>query len=107
MVKLVFVQSDGQQTEVEARVGMSVMEVAVENFVPGILAECGGQAVCGTCHAYVDETRIHEFTDKPSETEMELLEGALKPRQNSRLTCQLKVSESMDGMSFLVPEKQY
>jgi 2Fe-2S ferredoxin len=106
MVKLIFVQHDGQQTEVEARVGASVMEAAVENFVPGILAECGGQAVCGTCHAYVDEVRIGEFAE-PSETEKELLEGSLEPKANSRLTCQLQVTESMHGMSFLVPEKQY
>jgi 2Fe-2S ferredoxin len=106
MTKFFFAVPGGNQIEVEAANGETVKDVAVDNGVPGILAECGGQCVCGTCHAYVDE-RLYPQLVKPTELEQELLEGSMEERPNSRLTCQLVVDQSMEGMVFTVPERLY
>jgi 2Fe-2S ferredoxin len=98
---------DQKIISVSATVGQSVMEAARGNNVPGIVAECGGAAMCATCHVYVDPkwlTRVPVM----SEFEHELLEGTGSPRaENSRLSCQIRVNEGLDGLEVLVPPSQY
>lgn len=106
MPKIVFVEFDGTQHEVEADVGLSVMQAATDNMVPGIMADCGGSCTCATCHAYVDEAVIAKIPPR-TEDEEEMLEGALDPKDNSRLTCQVIITEELDGAIFRLPESQY
>lgn len=106
MPKITFVEHGGARHEVEAREGASVMQAAVENMVPGILADCGGTCSCATCHAYV----APEWNGKlapPSEDESIMLDGVLDQRATSRLTCQVKACSSLDGIVFQLPEHQF
>ena len=108
MVKLIFIDPDGKRHEVEAEEGMTVMEVAVKNMVPGIDADCGGACACATCHVYVDPDmagRIPELLER-AEAEEDMLDFAFDVRENSRLSCQIKVTAEMDGMVLQVPEQQ-
>lgn len=101
MPKITFVQPDGSAQTIEARVGDSVMQTALAHGVPGILAECGGAMMCATCHCYVDDER----TGTASEGEEDMLECAeAEVRPTSRLTCQIKVSEALDGLTVHLPE---
>lgn len=106
MTTLIFVLPNNTQVEIDAANGSTVKDVAVDNGIPGIIAECGGQCVCGTCHAFVEEGR-YQSLPAPSEYEQELIEGAMEHRPNSRLTCQLLVTDDMDGMRFTIPESLY
>ncbi len=106
MPTLLFISHDGNQFEVEAAVGESVMAAAVAAGIDGILADCGGSCACATCHAMVDPA----WQDRlPPAEDMELmtLEGALDPQPNSRLTCQIVVDASMDGAIFHLPARQF
>lgn len=100
MPTITFQQLDGTEQRVEAPVGISVMKSAVGNDVPGILAECGGQAMCATCHVYVtDERPLPPVSDE----EDEMLDCASAPRtEYSRLSCQLVVDDDMDGLTVVV-----
>jgi 2Fe-2S ferredoxin len=106
MPKVTFIALDGTERAVDAAVGESVMAAAVRNGVPGIIGECGGNCSCATCHVYVDE----EFTQTvggPGDMEDDLLDlGASDRRENSRLSCQIAVSEELDGLVVRVPEEQ-
>ena len=106
MPKITYIQPDGAQTSVDAAVGVTVMEAAKLNLVPGIEAECGGACACATCHVYVSDEWI-EKTGKPSEMEEDMLDFAFDVRDTSRLSCQIKVSEELDGLIVTVPEKQF
>ena len=106
MAKITFVQKDGTSQIVEANVGMSVMEAAVKNAVPGIDADCGGACACATCHVYVDP-QWQEITGERNELEADMLDFAFEVKENSRLSCQLKVSDALDGLVVQVPEKQF
>lgn len=106
MVKITFVQPDGSQQVVEATPGMTLMEVAKLNLVPGIEAECGGACACATCHVYVDR-EWRDKTGEPSEMEEDMLDFAFDVREESRLSCQIKVTEELDGLVVRVPEKQF
>ncbi|WP_207839672.1 2Fe-2S iron-sulfur cluster-binding protein [Williamsia soli] len=102
MPEIRFVQPDGEVKPVDAPTGVSVMKAAVSAGIPGILAECGGQAMCATCHIHI------QFTPSPlpevGEEEDEMLECALSPRmESSRLSCQLSVTDELDGMVVYVP----
>jgi 2Fe-2S ferredoxin len=105
MAKLTFVLSDGTRHEVAAEVGTTVMRVAVDNAIAGIEAECGGQCACATCHVYVDPKWL-AVTGKPSEMEEDMLDFAYEVRATSRLSCQIAVTEEMDGLIVHVPERQ-
>lgn len=105
MPLLIFRDAHGNQFDVDAEVGQSVMQAAVQNGIDGIVAECGGECRCATCHAYVDEQRARELP-APGESERAMLEAVNEPRDNSRLTCQITVSESMAGMYLELPERQ-
>ena len=106
MVKLTFIQPDGASQIVEAEAGLTVMEAAKQNDVPGIDAECGGACACATCHVYVDPAWV-EKVGKPEAMEEDLLDFAFDVRKESRLSCQIKVTEELDGLTLRVPEKQF
>jgi 2Fe-2S ferredoxin len=106
MAHITFIQPDGTEQVVPAEAGMTVMETAKKHLVPGIEAECGGACACATCHVYVDEA-WREKTGEPSEMEEDMLDFAFDVRPSSRLSCQIKVTEALDGLVVRVPEKQF
>jgi len=106
MVKITFVQPDGSQQVVDATPGMTVMEAAKLALVPGIEAECGGACACATCHVYVDG-EWRDKTGEPSQMEEDMLDFAFDVREESRLSCQIKVTEELEGLVVYVPEKQF
>ncbi len=106
MPELSFIQPDGEAVSITAMTGESVMAAAFRTGVHGIEAECGGNGVCGTCHCYVDE-RVMNAAPSPSAEEGNMLQWVIEPRENSRLTCQLEVSEELDGAVFEVPASQF
>jgi len=106
MAKITFVQPDGTQQTVEGDNGMTVMETAKKNLIAGIEAECGGACACATCHVFVDEGWLDK-TGKPQQMEEDMLDFAFDVRPNSRLSCQIKVTDALDGLIVRVPEKQF
>ena len=106
MAKITFIQPDGTSNVVEAEPGVTVMEAAKLNEIPGIEAECGGACACATCHVYVDEA-WRDKTGKPAEMEEDMLDFAFDVRDESRLSCQIKASEAMEGMRLQLPARQY
>lgn len=106
MPKITFIEPNSTRHEVEADDGMTVMEAAVKNSVPGIEAECGGACSCATCHVYVDD-EWREKTGQPDEMEEDMLDFAFDVRDSSRLSCQIKVRDELDGLVVHVPEKQF
>jgi 2Fe-2S ferredoxin len=105
MPQLVFVEPDGTRRTVEASNGLSVMETAVKNGIKGILGECGGTCSCSTCHCYVAAEWIGRLPPK-SENEVDLLDFAWEPKETSRLTCQIAVTDEVDGLVLEVPQQQ-
>lgn len=105
MPKLIFVDHFGKKYEVDADVGQSVMQSAVDAAVPGILADCGGSCSCATCHGYFDDT-WKDRLPPPSASETEMLECVIEPHPNGRLTCQVKVTDDMNSMVIHLPESQ-
>src|SRR5581483_2893564 len=97
MPKVTLVKPDGTQQTVEAPAGKSVIEAAVGEMVPGIIGECGGCCSCATCHVHVDETWFGKL-DPMDQMEEAMLEGAVEPGPTSRLSCQIRLSESLDGL---------
>ncbi len=106
MAKITFIQDDGTTQTVDAEDGMTVMESAVKNMVPGIDADCGGACACATCHVYVEPEWL-EKTGAREEMEEDMLDFAFDVRDNSRLSCQIKVASELDGLTVKVPEKQF
>ena len=105
MPKVTFVQPSGDQQEVEIATGTTVMEGAVDHGVDGIVAACGGCCSCSTCHVYVDPS-CAERVGQPDEAEQDVLEFAIDPDQRSRLSCQLEMSDELDGLIVHVPAEQ-
>jgi ferredoxin, 2Fe-2S len=105
MAKITYIEHNGTEHVVEAENGVSVMEAAVRNMVPGIDADCGGACACATCHVYVDDS-WREKTGKPEAMEESMLDFAAEPKESSRLSCQLKVSDALDGLIVRLPEFQ-
>ncbi|MGE4250022.1 MAG: 2Fe-2S iron-sulfur cluster-binding protein [Parvibaculaceae bacterium] len=106
MIKITFIQSDGGRITADARKGMSVMEVAVQNKISGIDADCGGACACATCHVYVMPDGVDRSGDR-NRTEQDMLSFAVDVRENSRLACQMQVTTALDGLVVIVPEKQF
>lgn len=106
MAKITFINHDGSEATFEGENGMTVMEVAVKNSVDGIDADCGGACACATCHVYVHED-WQAKTGAREEMEDDMLDFAFEVKENSRLSCQLKVSDELDGLVVSVPEKQF
>ncbi len=106
MAKITFIQPDGTAQEVEAEAGMTVMEAAKTNDIPGIEAECGGACACATCHVYVNEAWRDKLSNRES-MEEDMLDFAFNVRDESRLCCQITVTDALDGLVVRVPEKQF
>ncbi|MDQ0395164.1 2Fe-2S iron-sulfur cluster-binding protein [Labrys monachus] len=105
MVRINFRDHKGQIREVEAEAGSTVMEAAIRNGIPGILAECGGACACATCHVYVDEAFM-PLVGEPEPMEEDMLDFAFDVRPTSRLSCQIRVRDNLDGLTVTTPEKQ-
>ena len=105
MPKITFIDSAGTSRTINAENGATVMETAIKNDIPGIEAECGGACACATCHVHVDEDWFAK-TGGPSPMEEDMLDFGYDVRPNSRLSCQIKVTEALDGLRVSTPEKQ-
>jgi ferredoxin, 2Fe-2S len=106
MAKITYVEFNGKEHVIDVPNGLTVMEGARDNGVPGIEADCGGACACSTCHVYVDETWVDRLPPKEA-MEADMLDFAYKPDPaRSRLTCQLKVSPALEGLRVQMPEKQ-
>jgi ferredoxin, 2Fe-2S len=105
MVKITFTDNTGKSLTIDAEPGSTVMETAIKHGIPGIEAECGGACACATCHIYVDEA-WRETVGPPSPMEEDMLDFGYDVRANSRLSCQIKVTEALDGLMVATPERQ-
>ena len=106
MPKITYIEHDGREHAVEVKAGLSVMEGAIRNNVPGIDADCGGACACATCHVYVDEA-WRDAAGKPSAMEESMLDFAEEVEPNSRLSCQIRVSDALDGLVVRLPANQH
>ena len=105
MPKITYIEHDGTERTVDAEVGATVMETAIRNNVPGIVAECGGACSCATCHVHVDEAWSAKV-GPPSPMEEDMLDFAFDVKPTSRLSCQIKVSDELDGLIVKTPSQQ-
>ena len=105
MPKIIYIDHGGTARTVEAAVGSTVMENAIKNNVPGIVAECGGACSCATCYVHVDEA-WKEKVGPPSAMEEDMLDFAFDVAPNSRLSCQIKMTDALDGLIVRTPERQ-
>ena len=105
MPKITFIEQNGTEHVVDAETGLSVMENAVKNMVPGIDADCGGACACATCHIYVDKTWREKVGD-PTGMEESMLDFAHEPNELSRLSCQIQMTDELDGLIVRLPEFQ-
>ena len=105
MPKITYVEHGGSEHVVEVSTGLTVMEGAIQNDIPGIDADCGGSMACATCHVYVEEKWLDKLP-KPEEAEVDMIDMAFEPKKNSRLSCQLIVSDELDGLKVTTPSQQ-
>jgi 2Fe-2S ferredoxin len=105
MAKINFVDHSGETRSIDAEIGSTVMEVAIRNAIPGIEAECGGACACATCHVYVDEA-WQERVGAPTPMEEDMLDFGYDIKPNSRLSCQIKITDALDGLVVITPERQ-
>ena len=105
MTKIIYKDSQGNSKTHEVENGFSVMEGAIQNDVPGIDADCGGSMACATCHVYVEEKWLNKLP-KAEEAEVDMIDMAYEPKKNSRLSCQIIVSDELDGLIITTPAKQ-
>ncbi len=105
MVKITYIDNDGESRSVNAEEGSTVMETALRNDIPGIEAECGGACACATCHVYVEEEWFAKLP-KAQQMEEDMLDFASDVRPTSRLSCQIKVAKDIDGLVVTTPESQ-
>ena len=105
MPKITYIENTGNSKTIEVANGLSVLEGAVQNDVSGIDADCGGGMACATCHVYVKEEWLDKIPNK-EDGEEDMLDMAFEPKQNSRLSCQLVVSDELDGLVVNIPSKQ-
>jgi ferredoxin, 2Fe-2S len=106
MAKITYIEFNGAEHVIDVKTGLSVMEGAVKNNIPGIDADCGGACACATCHVYVQEPWLGKTGDK-SAMEESMLDFAENVQDNSRLSCQIKVSDELDGLVVKMPESQH
>lgn len=106
MAKVTYIEFDGSEHVVDVAKGLSVMEGAVKNMIPGIDADCGGACACATCHVYVDKA-WQEKLEAATEMELSMLDFAENVQDNSRLSCQIPVTDALDGLIVRTPESQY
>ena len=105
MTKITYIQHKGNSITVDVENGLSVMEGAIQNNIPGIDADCGGSMACATCHVYVEEKWFDKIL-KAEEGEIDMIDMAFEPKKNSRLSCQIIVGDELDGLVVTTPEKQ-
>ena len=105
MTKIKYIEHGGKEHQVDVANGLSVMEGAVQNNIPGIDADCGGGMACATCHVYVKEDWFNKLT-KAEDAEQDMIDMAFEPKKNSRLSCQLIVSDELDGLVVTSRSKQ-
>jgi 2Fe-2S ferredoxin len=106
MPRITFIAPDGVERTVQAKSGDSLMQTAIKNAVPGIDADCGGACACATCHVFVDPSWVSRL-GQMSAMEASMLDFAQSVRPNSRLSCQIEVTESLDGLVVCTPESQH
>lgn len=106
MTTVTYIQHNGNQYEAQLESGTSVMQGAMDNDIDGIIAECGGSCTCATCHCYVESSWL-ERLEPPSDLELQMLECVLEPRDNSRLACQITLTDALDGLVIHLPESQF
>jgi 2Fe-2S ferredoxin len=104
-MRITFIQPDGKEQVVQGKPGQSIMRCAIENNILGIPGECGGAMACATCHGYIASPWA-ELLPPLSEMERAMLEGAIDPRSESRLTCQIAIEEALDGLVVAIPAVQ-
>ena len=105
MAKITYIENNGKSHTVEVAEGLTAMEGAVQNNIPGIDADCGGGMACATCHVYVKDEWFDKI-NKKSEGEDDMIDQAYEPKKSSRLSCQIQVSPEIDGLEVHLPEKQ-
>ena len=105
MAKITYITHEGKKNTVEVPNGLSVMEGALQNNIEGIDADCGGSMACATCHVYVPEN-WYDKIEKIHDAEQDMLDMAYEPKKNSRLSCQIIVSNDLDGLEIITPLKQ-
>ena len=105
MPKITYIEHIGKSHTIDIPKGLSDMEGAIQNNIPGIDADCGGSMACATCHVYVKEEWFDKLPKK-EDGEEDMLDMAYEPKKNSRLSCQLTVSEELEGLVVKLPEKQ-
>ena len=105
MVKVTFIEFDKTEHSIDAEKDTSLMEVAIQNGVPGIDADCGGACACATCHVYVDQNWVDK-TGKAEQMEQDMLDFAFDVTDESRLSCQIKITDDLDGLIVQLPSKQ-
>lgn len=106
MPKITYITTNGERHEVEVDNGYSVMEGAINNNIEGVVAECGGACACATCHCYIDEAWLDKVPEM-DDMEDSMLDAAFERKDNSRLTCQIEVNDSLDGLVVRVGENEY
>tara|TARA_B100000575_G_scaffold248365_1_gene214237 strand:- start:293 stop:613 length:321 start_codon:yes stop_codon:yes gene_type:complete len=105
MTKITYKDFQGNSKTLDIDNGLSVMEGAIQNEIPGIDADCGGAMACATCHVYVEENWFNKIP-KAEDAEVDMIDMAFEPKKNSRLSCQIIVSNELDGLEVITPEKQ-
>ena len=105
MPKITYKDYEGTSKTIEVDNGLSVMEGAIQKDIPGIDADCGGSMACATCHVYVEDKWFDKIP-KPEDAENDMIDMAFEPKKNSRLSCQIIVSDELDGLEVTTPEKQ-
>ena len=105
MTKIIYKDYQGNSKTIEVDNGLTVMEGAIQNDIPGIDADCGGSMACATCHVYVEEKWLNKIP-KAEEAEIDMIDMAYDPKKNSRLSCQLIVTDELDGLKVTTPAKQ-
>ena len=106
MPTVTYVEANGQSHEIDIASGVSLMQGAVDNMIDGIVAECGGACACATCHCYVEESWVDKL-EPASEMENDLLTCVTGPKDNSRLSCQVKMTDALNGLVIHLPESQF
>ena len=105
MPKIVFIEPGGVRREIDAPVGITLMEAARPHGVQGVVAQCGGACACATCHVYIEPAWVAKLEPR-EDMEEGMLENAWQPRDNSRLSCQIHITADMDGLQVIVPQRQ-
>ena len=105
MPKITYIEHIGKSHTIDIPKGLSVMEGAIQNNIPGIDADCGGSMACATCHVYVEEKWLDKLS-KAEDAEVDMIDMAYEPKKNSRLSCQIIISNELDGLTVTTPTKQ-